>query len=420
MRKRFTPAMIRSDGHVAEAKVATHGRIEIRDTSSRLLLRVTANGARSYITRPRFAGKPIRLTYDSPATVKSYTDAKAWADHVADLCAKGIDPREEARRKIEDADSRRFDSVVESFMKRHASKNRTADETQRIFDRYVLPEWRNRQITNINRRDVADLLDKIEDSKVKGPKGTKLGGPVQADRTLAAIRKLFNWYAARDDSFISPVVRGMARTRPKDRTRDRVLSDEEIRTMWLLLDGMGIFGALTKTLFLTAQRRGEVASMKRPEIGDVGVWTIPAERYKTGKPNLVPLSESARAVIEAQPVFKECDFVFTTTGENPFSGFSKAKRRLDELMIEAMREAIEESGGDVEKVELPDWRLHDLRRTAKTLMMRAGVRPDISERVLGHVIPGVEGVYDRHSYLDEKCDALEKLAAMIDQIVRGS
>ena len=108
MRKRFTPALIRSDRLVADAREATHGRIEIRDTSSRLLLRITAKGARSYITRPRFAGKSLRLTYDGPATVKNYTTAKAWADHVADLCAKGVDPSEEARRKSEEADSRRF------------------------------------------------------------------------------------------------------------------------------------------------------------------------------------------------------------------------------------------------------------------------------------------------------------------------
>ena len=170
-------------------------------------------------------------------------------------------------------------------------------------------------------------------------------------------------------------------------------------------------GEAVKLLLLTAQRRDEVAHMARSKINGDGVWTIPAERYKTGKPNLVPLSAAALEVIEAQPVYMKCDLVFTTTGKNPFSGFSKSKRHLDELMIEAMCEV------EAEVVELPDWRLHDLRRTAKTLMMRAGVRPDISERVLGHVIPGVEGVYDRHSYLDEKHDALEKLAAIINQIV---
>ena len=410
MRKRFTPALIESTRLVTDAKQAKGGRIEIRDTQSRLTLRVTSHGARSFITRPRFNGRPIRLTYSGAVSPDTYSDAKGWADDMADQCGKGIDPREVAKREAEESDARKFDTIVKSFMKRHASKNRTADETQRIFDRYILPSWKDKLITDITRRDVAHLLDRIEDGKIKGPKGKKLGGPVQADRALAVIRKLMNWYAARDDSFVSPVVAGMGRTKPKDRARDRILSDDEIRIMWPLLDGMGTFGGLVKALFLTAQRRDEVAHMAHSEIKGNGVWTIPAERYKTGRPNVVPLSDATRVVIEAQPVYEKCDLVFTVSGRNPFSGFSKAKRNLDQKILEAMREQDEEA-------ELPDWRLHDIRRTAKTLMMRAGVRPDISERVLGHVIPGVEGVYDRHSYTDEKRDALDRLATMVLRIV---
>jgi integrase len=109
--------------------------------------------------------------------------------------------------------------------------------------------------------------------------------------------------------------------------------------------------------------------------------------------------------------------VFTTNGTATFGGWSKCKDRLDEALLEALREAAKKRGDDLEKVALPDWRLHDLRRTGKTLMVRAGVRPDISERVLGHIIPGVEGVYDQHDYIEEKNDALEKLAGMIARIV---
>ena len=212
-RQRLTPALIESTRLVTDAKQSSHGRLEIRDTSSRLMLRVTANGARSYITRPRFGSQAIRLTYPGPATVENYSSAKTWADDAASHAAKGIDPRTVVQRKD---GPRQFGTIVETFMERHASKNKTVNETQRIFDRYILPEWRNRQITEITRRDVADLLDKIEDGKIKGPNGKKLGGPVQADRTLAQVRKLFNWYAARDDSFVSPVVMGMGRTKPKE------------------------------------------------------------------------------------------------------------------------------------------------------------------------------------------------------------
>ena len=128
----------------------------------------------------------------------------------------------------------------------------------------------------------------------------------------------------------------------------------------------------------------------------------------------MPLSNAALTVIEAQPRIDGCDYVFPSRTKTPFSGFGKSKAKLDKAVLTEMQKRAKK-GAEVEP--LPNWTLHDLRRTAKTLMARAGVRPDISERVLGHVIAGVEGTYDRHSYADEKRDALEKLAAMIERIV---
>jgi integrase len=167
-------------------------------------------------------------------------------------------------------------------------------------------------------------------------------------------------------------------------------------------------------LLLTAQRRDEVTHMSHKEIGKDGICTIPAERYKTNRPNHVPLSKAALALIEIQPKLDDCDFVFPSQAKTPYSGFSKNKAALDKAVFAMMKKRAKK-GAKVEPI--PNWILHDLRRTAKTLMVRAGVRPDISERVLGHVIAGVEGTYDRHSYSDEKRDALEKLAAMIERIL---
>jgi integrase len=248
------------------------------------------------------------------------------------------------------------------------------------------------------------MLDEIEDAN----------GPVAADRTLAYVRKAFNWYATRDDQFNVPVVRGMARIKPKERARTRVLSDDEIRAVWPELAKAGTFGAFTKTLLLTAQRRDEVAHMSPKEIGSDGIWTIPPERYKSKRPNFVPLSKAALSVIAAQERLDDCDYVFPSRAKTPYSGYSKSKAKLDKAVFAAMKKEAKK-GAKVEPI--PNWTLHDLRRTAKTLMARAGVRPDISERVLGHVIAGVEGTYDRHSYADEKRDALEKLAAMIERIL---
>src|SRR5262249_12053897 len=162
--------------------------------------------------------------------------------------------------------------------------------------------------------------------------------------------------------------------------RERVLRDDEIRLLWPLLAEAGTFGAIIKALLLTAQRRADVSAMKWSEIGEDGAWTIPAQRYKTKRPHTVLLSKAALAVIEAQP--RGGSYVFPSTSGTPFTAYSKSKMALDAAIIAA-------NAGQ----PLPNWTLHDLRRTAKTLMARAGVRPDISERVLGHVIGGVEGTY---------------------------
>lgn len=301
-------------------------------------------------------------------------------------------------------------SVLDDFVVRHVrNKNqplRSADEYESAFKRLVKPRIGKLGIYEVRRSHVIKMLDEIEDAN----------GPVMADRTLAYLRKAFNWYATRDDRFNVPVVRGMARIRPKERARTRVLSDDEIRLVWPALDEVGTYGALVKMLFLTAQRHGEVAGITYKEVGADGIWTIPAARYKTKKPNFVPLSKAALAHIEDQQKLDDCQFVFPTSAKTPYSRSGKSKAALDKVVLKVMQK-LAKAGTKVEA--LPNWTLHDLRRTAKTLMVRAGVRPDISERVLGHVIAGVEGTYDRHSYAEEKRDALEKLAAIIERITAG-
>jgi integrase len=193
-----------------------------------------------------------------------------------------------------------------------------------------------------------------------------------------------------------PMIRGMARSRAAEHARDRVLTDNEIRLLW---GGTGTLGTLVKMLLLTGQRRAEVGGMRRSEIDPDGVWIIPAARYKTKRAHAVPLSKAALAVIEAQP---RGQVVFASRIGTAFSAYGNSKAQLDRA------------------TGVTGWTLHDLRRTAKTLMQRAGVRPDISERVLGHAQRTIEGTYDRHSYLDEKREALEKLAAMIERILHPS
>ena len=367
-------------------------------------VRVTANGTRAFVLNYRLRGREHRFTigaWPDWSALKAVREARNLRQRV-DRGENPIEDRTPSPTTVTVA------SILDDFMARHVrNKNqplRSADEYESAFNRLVKPRIGNLGIYEVRRSHVIKMLDEIEDAN----------GPVMADRTLAYVRKAFNWYATRDDQFNVPIVRGMARVKPKERARTRILSDDEIRILWPVLDEVGTFGALAKTLLLTAQRRDEVAHMQHNEIGREGIWAIPAERYKTKRPNFVPLSKAALAVIAAQPKHEDCNYVFPSRAKTPYSGFGKSKAKLDKAVFAVMKKQARK-GAKVEP--MPNWTLHDLRRTAKTLMVRAGVRPDISERVLGHVIAGVEGTYDRHSYEDEKRDALEKLAEMVERIL---
>jgi integrase len=358
-------------------------------------VRVTASGAKSFIINYRIRAREYRYT------IGAYPDWSALrAVHEARNLRQRIDRGENPLMdRVPVPTTETVSGLLDQFVQRYVEKEaklRSAEAIKRAFDQLVKPSVGKIGIYELRRSDIARMLDKI------------------ADQTLAFLRKAFNWYAGKDDRFNSPIVKGMARTRPRERARTRVLSNEEIRVIWQALGDAGTFGALAKTLLLTAQRRDEVANMSREEIGKDGIWTIPAERYKTKKPNFVPLTQAALAIIGAQPKAAGCDYVFPSRARTPFSAFGKSKAMLDKAVLETMQS---QAAKGTKVRSLPNWTLHDLRRTAKTLMVRAGVRPDISERVLGHVIAGVEGIYDRHSYADEKRDALEKLAAMIQGIL---
>lgn len=294
--------------------------------------------------------------------------------------------------------------VLDEHMERYARKQaaRSSDEKERIFEKYIKPTLGDRLVRDLKRSEIVALLDRIEDRN----------GPVMADRTLAHLRKALAWHATRDDLFNSPIVRGMARVRAKERARDRILNDDEIRSLWTALDTLtGPYPVLVRMLLLTAQRRDEVARMRQDEIEGI-IWTIPSERYKSGHDNVVPLTESTVALLASLPEPKKGGYYFTTNRREPkvpFSGFSKAKHALDDAITKDRKKARQE--------RMRPWVLHDLRRTARSLMSRAGVQSNIAERVLGHVIPGVAGVYDRHSYADEKREALEKLTVMVSRIL---
>lgn len=340
------------------------------------------------------------------------------------LLAAGLDPgrpaqdlNSESTPSAEQETAPTIDEIFKEYFKRHVMKEgqkdgrgkplaplRSADEIQRIFDHYILADlkgavrWRDRAITSVTRKEVSGLLDTISDSS----------GVTQADAVLAQLSSMFNWHAAREDNFVSPIIRGMKRGKPSERKRKRILSDDEIRVFWKACGASGVFGAFCQTLLLTAQRREKIRVMHRDFISDEGVWRVETEDREKGNVAYIRLSSQAMRIIRKQPTTQSRPFVFQGRLVGPINGFSKDKAALDAKM--------EEIAGH----PIPHWVLHDLRRTAKTLMQRAKVLPHISERVLGHAIEGVEGVYDQYEYFAEKSDALRKLGALVDKILNAA
>ena len=377
---------------------------------------------RGFMVRARGASKNFAVKYSVDGRQRIFTIGRhgdLTASQARSAAQDALNRANQARHNSEVADPQTerqakrgqpkhfVAAVCADFIERHAKKNRRWQETERILKRHVVPTWGSRPIASVKRSEIVALLDSIEDES---------GAPM-ATAVLAQMRKMFNWHATRDEKFNSPIVKGMARVRPKDQKRRRILNDDEIRVVWRALEeSPAPYRQLVRALLLTAQRRDEVASLRPQQIDDgEKLFVIPPEQYKTGIAHAVPLSDFAVEVIRELP--QDRGYLFTTHGDTPFSGFSKAKRALDEAVERLLANREREDSSKPTVPRMPHWVLHDLRRTAKTLMVRAGVRPDISERVLGHVIPGVEGTYDRHEYLNERRHALNTLAEEVRNIV---
>jgi len=370
-------------------------RAEIADAHlPGLYLVVQSTGTKSWAVRYRVGGRTRKHTIGSYPAI-DLKNARSIAGKAMRAVAEGRDPgREKAESRIAKPDT--VAAVVREFVERHCKANRTAAATQRLFELHVLPRWRSRLIGDISRRDVIELLDRIVDA----------GKPIAANRVLAAVRKLFNWCVARDIIVTSPAhgVKPPSTERP----RDRVLSDAELANVWHAAGKLGgSFGALVKLLILLGQRRDECARMEWSEIDlEARLWKLPPGRVKSAKGHQIPLGEQACAILEALPRIGDGRYVLTTNGKAPSSNYSKGKARLDALLPSTMA----------------GWRLHDIRRSCASGMAKIGIGLPTIERCLNHVsgsFAGIVGVYQRHSFSDEKRHAFERWGAHVADLVDG-
>ena len=358
-----------------------------------LALRITDNGVKSWSAYYRLNGAHKRATI-GPWPAVGVAKARERAREIKDQAKAGIDPkqaREAEQEANEDEAPGTFGAVAERYIKRECPRLKRGWEVERIIRRELMPAWRDRSIVELRKRDAIRLTDALVDA----------GKPAAAHRLHEIIRRIGRWAARRDEIDLNPFS-NMDPPAPKV-IRDRYLKPDEIKAVWEAWDAAAYpFGPLGKMLLATAQRLNECARMQWPEIDrDNAVWIIPPERTKSGRETEVPLSSLALEILDALPRFTEGEYVFTTTsGERPVSGFSRAKARTDNL-----------SG-------VSGWRLHDLRRTARTGLAEIGVPQIVAEKVLNHAERNVlVATYDRHEYADEKRDALERWASRLRAIL---
>lgn len=297
-------------------------------------------------------------------------------------------------KAIAKAEAGTLREIAQDWIVAHVEKRklRTEYEIKRQLKVYVLPRLGNDNIFDVTRLEVNKFLDRIE----------KNHGASQADSCLATIRSIMGWYAVRNHQYTSPIIKGMKRdTRTlAQRSRERVLTNDEIKLVWAACDEMGVFGGLVRMLLLTGQRLRKVATMRRSDVVD-GVWTVSKEHQEKGTIERVKLPQLALDVIEAQPEIKDNPFVFPASkGDEQINSFSQRKSEIDELLP-----------------DVPHWTLHDLRRTARSLMAALDVPDHIAELALGHKLTGVLAVYNRHKYEAEKTKALQAVADHVARIL---
>jgi integrase len=360
-------------------------RLELAEPGG-LTLITQPTGRKSWAVRYRINGTSRKLTL-GPYPNLTLADARKLARQAQVDIAAGRDPCAD-KRKREIADGDTLAKVAEQFVQRHVTKLRpsSASQTMGFLTREILPRLGNKRINDISKRDVLDLLDAIVDD----------GRPVSANRTLATLRRLFNWSIERGIIERSPMV-GI-KTPVPETSRDRVLTDVEVNHLWQACEQIGYpYGPMVHLLLLTGARRTEVAGMKWSEIDmEKREWNLPAERTKNGEAHTVPLSGVALDILRSVPRIVGSNGYVLATGQHYARSYGQAKSDIDALMPEC-----------------PRWTFHDLRRTLVSGMARLGVPLHVIEKVVNHTsgsFAGIVGVYQRHGFADEKREALERWA----------
>ena len=351
-------------------------------------VKVTPKGRKVFIVlyRAGGAGSRLRKYTIGPYGRITLAMARGQAQKIFAARVDGRDPAAEKQQAKRRLVADRMEELIEAFIVQHVSRLRTAKRMERRLRMDVVGRWGNKSIHEIKKRDVIDLVTELLQR-----------GPGAARRALKDLKTFFRWCVGRGVIDFSPAD-GIPNP-GNGRSRDRVLEDSELAD--IIRAGRtlgGPIGAIVEVLALTGQRRDEVTRMAWAEIDEpTRIWRIPAARCKNGKAHLVHLSDPVWKIIQQMP--RTEDIVFATSGKKPFQNFTRAKRIVDRR-----------SG-------VQGWCLHDFRRTAVSGMARLGILPHVADKNQSGTISGVAAVYQRHEFLAERKQALERWAKHLVEIL---
>jgi integrase len=372
-------------------------RYEVWETNGKGFgVRVSSTGRKSFIFLYKFQGTSRRITFGNYPEM-SLADAHAAHAKSRQLLEQGSDPA--TVEQDEKEESRRSPSVkrlVAEYIEKYAKpRKRSWKEDERILYKDVVPRWGKRKAQDVTRRDIILLLDEI----------VERGALIQANRTLATIRKMYSFAMGRGILESSPCVAIPAPS--KENRRDRVLSEDEVKIFWEKLATAKMEKATALALklqLITAQRKGEVAGSEWADFDfKNGWWTIPAEKSKNGLPHRVPLSSFAIETLnELKIISGDSKWLFPS----PRDGQHIAETSVDH----AVR-------ANAEYFKIDHFTPHDLRRTAASMMTASGIQRLTVAKVLNHVESGVTAVYDRHSYDKEKQKGLRSWGRQLEAIL---
>jgi integrase len=383
-------------------------RLVFDDEQRGLAVRVTASGGRTYLAQYTLHGQKHRVPLGAVSALSLAKAREAAAAVLGDV-AHGKNPalerKEAAARARKAKDRLTLEGLIGQWKTLHLSQRRPryASEAERAL-RYAFKRYLDRAADDLDRATVVRVLDGLtKATKAKGKTGqATLKGTSIASRTAAYGRAAFAWAVKRGGVENNPFANLPTMATPAK--RDRVLSDDELASIWRAAGAASApFGQIIRLLLLTGQRREEVAGIAWSELSDdLTKWTIPASRTKNGVPHIVPLSKPAQDLLRGAN--QRGELVFPGLKGTPFSGWGKSKTELDTAS------------------KTSDWRIHDLRRTLATGLQRLGVRLEVTEAVLNHVSgsrAGIVGVYQRHDWASEKRAALDAWSNHVLTIAEG-